>query len=85
VSTVQPQVTGRKAHSIEQVREQTGFCRDKIYQLIKDGQLVARKCGKRTIILDADLERFLDVTKRIGECTAATSCAHPRLCKRPSR
>ena len=66
MSTVQPQVTGRKAHSIEQVREQTGFCRDKIYQLIKDGQLVARKCGKRTIILDADLERFLEALPKLG-------------------
>src|SRR5262245_3763362 len=48
----------RSAFSIEQVRERTGFCRDALYKLIKDGKLVARKCGKRTVVLADDLDSF---------------------------
>ena len=34
--------------------------RTAIYQAIRDGQLVARKRGRRTIILSDDLRRWLD-------------------------
>ena len=33
--------------------------RTTFYKLLKDGALPARKCGKRTLILMADLEAFL--------------------------
>lgn len=36
-----------------------GLGRTTVYQAIADGQLVARKVGKRTIILRQDLNRFL--------------------------
>ena len=36
-----------------------GLGRTTVYQAIADGQLVARKVGKRTIILRGDLQNFL--------------------------
>jgi excisionase family DNA binding protein len=66
VNTIQPQVTGRAAYSIDEVAAQTGFCRDKIYGLIREGKLVARKCGRRTVVLAGDLHRFLEALPAIG-------------------
>ena len=36
-----------------------GVGKTKLYEAISAGQLMARKCGKRTIILRADLHQFL--------------------------
>jgi excisionase family DNA binding protein len=36
-----------------------GIGRTKIYEAISSGELVARKCGKRTLILRTDLQEFL--------------------------
>jgi excisionase family DNA binding protein len=36
-----------------------GLGRTKLYQAITDGQLIARKFGKRTLILRQDLQQFL--------------------------
>jgi excisionase family DNA binding protein len=49
----------RRAYSIRQVRELTGFCNEKVYQHIRRGELVARKAGRRTLVLAEDLDRFL--------------------------
>jgi excisionase family DNA binding protein len=60
----------QRAYSIRQVRELTGFCNEKVYQHIRSGELVARKAGRRTLVLAADLDRFLQslpvVTLRKG-------------------
>lgn len=45
--------------SIEETRAATGLGRTKLYQLINNGELKARKIGKRTVILKDDLEAFL--------------------------
>ncbi|MFN3699972.1 MAG: helix-turn-helix transcriptional regulator [Alphaproteobacteria bacterium] len=45
--------------SIEEVLTATGLGRTKLYQLISSGKLKARKIGKRTIILQEDLQAFL--------------------------
>ena len=37
----------------------SGIGKTKLYEAISAGQLKARKCGKRTIILRDDLLRFL--------------------------
>jgi excisionase family DNA binding protein len=58
---------GRAAYSISETLVLTGFGRDKLYQLINAGKLPARKSGRRTIILAADLQRFLKKLPRIGK------------------
>lgn len=45
--------------SIEEVCAATGLGRTKIYEAIGSGILPAKKWGKRTLILKADLEAFL--------------------------
>ena len=45
--------------SIEEVSAATGLGRTKIYEAIGAGALPAKKWGKRTLILKADLEAFL--------------------------
>jgi hypothetical protein len=37
----------------------TGLGRSSLYAAIKSGQLAARKAGRRTIVLRADLDDFL--------------------------
>jgi excisionase family DNA binding protein len=70
MSIIQPQVTGRAAFSIEEVKAQTGLCRDSIYRAIRENKLVARKYGKRTVVLAADLQRFLEALPTIGKAAA---------------
>jgi hypothetical protein len=45
--------------SINETCAVSGFGKTKIYEAISAGQLVARKFGKRTIVLQEDLSRFL--------------------------
>ena len=66
MNTTQPQVAGRAAFSIAEVLAQTGLGRDKVYKMINEQKLVARKCGRRTIVLASDLQRFLETLPRIG-------------------
>jgi excisionase family DNA binding protein len=49
----------REGISISEVCTIAGIGRTKIYQAIASGELVARKYGKRTIILRQDLQAFL--------------------------
>ena len=51
--------TGRRAHSIAETCALTGLGRDTVYTAIRDGHLVARKLGRRTLITDDDLRQFL--------------------------
>jgi excisionase family DNA binding protein len=66
MSTIQPQVTGRAAFSIAEVMSLTGLGRDKVYSLINEGLLAARKCGRRTLITATDLQAFLESLPTIG-------------------
>ena len=65
MTTIQPQVLdaagrlGRHAHSIAECCALTGLGRDTIYGAIRTGKLVARKLGRRTLVTDSDLRRFL--------------------------
>lgn len=45
--------------SIEEACNLTGIGRTKLYDAINRGELIAKKFGKRTIILKEDLETFL--------------------------
>jgi excisionase family DNA binding protein len=64
---MQPQPTSdRAAFSVAEVISRTGLGRDKVYGLIRDGQLVARKVGRRTLVVSSDLEKFLTSLPVIG-------------------
>ena len=44
-----------------------GFGRSKVFQLIADGSLPAKKIGNRTIVLRAELMAFLERLPRAGK------------------
>lgn len=48
------------SYSIQEVRSITGIGQTKIYEAINQGLLLAKKYGRRTIILKDDLEDFLN-------------------------
>jgi len=47
------------AHTVAEACARSGIGRTSIYQLIKTGQLPARKRGRTTLILSEDLQRCL--------------------------
>jgi excisionase family DNA binding protein len=60
ISETEPhEAVRRGAMSIADFCRRYGIGRTTAYEQIKAGQLRARKCGKRTIISDADAEDFL--------------------------
>ena len=52
-----PQVT--RAFSVEEVVERTGLSKTKLYEEIAQKNLLAKKSGVRTLILESDLDQFL--------------------------
>lgn len=56
---MQKQNLEREGYSIPEAAEVASIGRTKIYEAIKSGNLVARKHGKRTVILRDDLRAFL--------------------------
>lgn len=46
-------------HRIEDLTTDGKHTRTQIYAAIKAGELIARKCGRRTLILDADYRKWL--------------------------
>ncbi len=48
------------AVTVQRACELTGIGRTKIFEPIRLGQLPARKCGRRTLILIPDLVRLLE-------------------------
>lgn len=63
-----PDITesGRVTYSITEVMLLTGLGRDTVYKRIHAGQLRARKCGRRTLVLASDLQRFLEALPTLG-------------------
>jgi excisionase family DNA binding protein len=55
-----------EAYSIPQVMAKVGAGRDKLYCLIREGKLPARKLGRKTLILASDLEAFLEALPKLG-------------------
>jgi excisionase family DNA binding protein len=49
----------REGLSVAEACAVAGIGRTKLYQAISDGNLKARKCGKRTLVLRDDLRDFL--------------------------
>jgi excisionase family DNA binding protein len=58
--------SNRAAYSIAETLALTGLGRDKLYKVIREGKLTARKCGRRTVVLASDLQRFLEDLPTIG-------------------
>jgi predicted DNA-binding transcriptional regulator AlpA len=61
----------RGGHSIDDIIESYGLCRSTIYKAIGTGALRARKLGRRTVVLDADLRAWLDALPAIPPKSAA--------------
>jgi len=57
----------KQAHSINWICEDSNLGRTFIYNEIKAGRLIARKAGKRTIILDSDYRAYLAALPTTGE------------------
>jgi excisionase family DNA binding protein len=53
------------AYGINEACTEANIGRDGIYAAIKEGLLVARKFGRRTLILDDDLRAFLQSLPRL--------------------
>jgi excisionase family DNA binding protein len=53
------------AHTIAEACARSGIGRTTIYELINTGQLLARKRGRRTLILADDLRQCLEALPRI--------------------
>jgi hypothetical protein len=51
---------GKFAYDIPEVCEAANAGRTSVYEAIKSGELIARKRGRRTIVLDGDLRRWLE-------------------------
>jgi excisionase family DNA binding protein len=55
----------RAAYSVPEVMVLLGINRDRVYELIRDRQLPARKLGRRTLVTRTDLENFLQALPRL--------------------
>ena len=53
-------ISSKKAYSVSEIVSSTGLGKTYVYSLIKSGQLLAKKVGKRTIVLDGDLSQYLN-------------------------
>ena len=53
------------AYGIDEACAAANVCRDKLYGAIREGLLVARKYGRRTLILEDDLKAFLQSLPRL--------------------
>ncbi|MDE2284434.1 MAG: hypothetical protein KGK33_07455 [Hyphomicrobiales bacterium] len=71
------QSTGQQklAHTIPQAVQASGLSRSMLYLAIGRGELQARKCGARTVILDDDLRRFLSRLPRFASTAAMPKAA----------
>ena len=52
--------------TVDELVAASGLGRTSIYAQIRDGHLVARKCGRRTIILPSDAADWLKNLPRMG-------------------
>jgi hypothetical protein len=66
-------VRAKLAHTIADAALTSGLSRSMLYLAIGRGDLRARKCGARTLILDTDLRRFLRDLPRFAGSKAPTA------------
>jgi excisionase family DNA binding protein len=60
------------AHTINEACARSGVGRTALYELINTGQLPARKRGRRTLILDDDLVRYVQSLPLIVKQSGST-------------
>ena len=58
-TSTQPESVPKLAYAINELQAVTSLSRSTIYVAISQGDLVARKKGKRTIVLKTDLDAWL--------------------------
>jgi len=54
------------AISVAEAAQRVSVCSKTVFNLIRRGELPARKIGARTVILVSDLERFLETRRKAG-------------------
>jgi excisionase family DNA binding protein len=59
------------AYSVEEFARRHGIGRTTAYEEIKDGRLVARKVGSRTIVTDEDARAWRVNLPKVAACAAA--------------
>lgn len=65
------------AYSVTDAASKAGIGRSTLYNAISAGELLARKVGKRTVVLHADLQRWIE-SAPIYSNTTKTDCAANR-------
>lgn len=60
VSGGRPQTIARKGHSVRQICLEYGLSKGLVTREIKRGKLRARRVGRRRVILDGDLQAYLE-------------------------
>lgn len=56
----QPSLKDNLAFTLEQAGLVSGVGRSSLYIAVREGRLLARKCGRRTVVLRDDLNAFLN-------------------------
>jgi len=72
----------RLALSVEEAARRISVCSKTVHNLIRRGQLQARKIGSRTVILVSDLEKFLESRQKVSaveRCRRRDRKAEPEL------
>ena len=59
-------VADQRALSVKEACKYISLGRTSFYKLVKSGQIPARKCGRRTIVLPSELEQALKSLPRAG-------------------
>jgi excisionase family DNA binding protein len=62
--------------TIQTAMARTGLSRATLYRMLKRGEIIAIKCGKRTLVLAASLDGFLNSCSRWQPISGA--CAKPK-------
>ena len=60
------------AYSVEEFCALSGLGRSFLYEAIRNGDLKARKAGRRTLILSAEAQRYLDTLPEVETAGEAT-------------
>ena len=60
MTAIEKVLVRRKAYSLREVGGLINTGQTKLFELIKSGQLKTRKLGRKRLVLDADLQHFLE-------------------------